>query len=83
MFTTVDAISEGASYDLIVIGSGAAGMSAALFAAIEGRKVLRRRAHRICRRHQRAVGGVRLDAELTPFQKRQSRRQPREGSPVP
>jgi succinate dehydrogenase/fumarate reductase flavoprotein subunit len=28
------------SYDLIVIGSGAAGMAAALFAAIEGRKVL-------------------------------------------
>ena len=40
MFTTVDAISEGASYDLVVIGSGVAGMSAALFAAIEGRKVL-------------------------------------------
>lgn len=40
MFRTTDAISEGARYDIIVIGSGAAGMAAALFAAIEGRKVL-------------------------------------------
>src|SRR5580765_8602934 len=40
MFRTIDAISEGARYDIIVIGSGAAGMAAALFAAIEGRKVL-------------------------------------------
>src|SRR4051794_41728208 len=40
MFTTIDAIAEGASYDIVVIGSGVAGMSAALFAAIEGRKVL-------------------------------------------
>ena len=40
MFGTIGAISEGARYDIIVIGSGAAGMAAALFAAIEGRKVL-------------------------------------------
>lgn len=40
MFRSIDAISDGASYDFVVIGSGVAGMSAALFAAIEGRKVL-------------------------------------------
>lgn len=40
MFKTIDAISQNARYDVIVIGSGAAGMAAALFAAIEGRKVL-------------------------------------------
>lgn len=40
MFRTIDAISDGACYDVVVIGSGAAGMAAALFAAIEGRKVL-------------------------------------------
>ncbi len=40
MFRNIDAISESARYDIIVIGSGAAGMAAALFAAIEGRKVL-------------------------------------------
>ena len=38
MFTSIDAISE--RYDIIVVGSGAAGMAAALFAALEGRKVL-------------------------------------------
>jgi succinate dehydrogenase/fumarate reductase flavoprotein subunit len=40
MFRTIGATSEGARYDIIVFGSGAAGMAAALFAAIEGRKVL-------------------------------------------
>jgi len=40
MFRNIEAISDGARYDLVVIGSGAAGMAAALFAAIEGRKVL-------------------------------------------
>ncbi|KYG18945.1 FAD-binding dehydrogenase [Bradyrhizobium sp. AT1] len=40
MFRTIDAISNGGRYDVVVIGSGAAGMAAALFAAIEGRKVL-------------------------------------------
>src|SRR6478735_6324567 len=38
MFTSIDAISE--RYDIIVVGSGAAGMAAALFAALEGSKVL-------------------------------------------
>ncbi len=40
MITSLDAIAEGAAYDIVVIGSGAAGMSAALFAAIGGVKVL-------------------------------------------
>ncbi|WP_407192438.1 FAD-dependent oxidoreductase [Bradyrhizobium sp. STM 3566] len=40
MFRNINEISDGAPYDLVVIGSGAAGMAAALFAAIEGRKVL-------------------------------------------
>ena len=31
---------EGATYDIVVVGAGGAGMSAALFAAIEGKKVL-------------------------------------------
>ena len=38
MFTSIDAISE--RYDIIVVGSGAAGMATALFAALEGSKVL-------------------------------------------
>ncbi|WID96655.1 FAD-dependent oxidoreductase [Bosea vestrisii] len=40
MFTTLKALPEQAAYDLIVVGSGAAGLSAAVFAAIEGRSVL-------------------------------------------
>lgn len=40
MITSLDAIADGAAYDIVVIGSGAAGMSAALFAAIGGVKVL-------------------------------------------
>ena len=40
MLMTLDAIDDTARYDLVVAGSGAAGMAAALFAAIEGRTVL-------------------------------------------
>jgi succinate dehydrogenase/fumarate reductase flavoprotein subunit len=40
MFRTVDSIPEGATYDLVVIGAGAGGMSAALFGAIQSRRVL-------------------------------------------
>lgn len=40
MFRNIDAVPEDARYDFIVIGSGVAGMAAALFAAIEDRKVL-------------------------------------------
>jgi succinate dehydrogenase/fumarate reductase flavoprotein subunit len=40
MFRTLDSISDGASYDLVVIGAGAGGMAAALFAALQNRKVL-------------------------------------------
>jgi len=40
MLTRFDDVADGAGYDLIVVGSGAAGMAAALFAAIEGGKVL-------------------------------------------
>jgi succinate dehydrogenase/fumarate reductase flavoprotein subunit len=40
MFRTIDSIPEGATYDLVVVGAGAGGMSAALFAAIQSRKVL-------------------------------------------
>ena len=40
MFRTIDSIAERARYDLVVIGAGAGGMSAALFAAIRNRKVL-------------------------------------------
>src|ERR1700687_609687 len=40
MFRTIDSIPEGSTYDLVVIGAGAGGMSAALFAAIQNRRVL-------------------------------------------
>lgn len=40
MFRTLDQIADQTSYDVIVIGAGGAGMAAALFAAIEGKRVL-------------------------------------------
>src|SRR4051794_30781257 len=40
MFRTLDEISDRTGYDLVVIGAGAAGMAAALFAALRKRKVL-------------------------------------------
>ena len=40
MFRSIDSVPEGATYDLVVVGAGAGGMSAALFAAIQSRKVL-------------------------------------------
>lgn len=40
MITTLDALPSGETFDLAIVGSGAGGMSAALFAAIAGLKVL-------------------------------------------
>jgi len=40
MFKTLDSIPDGAGYDLVVIGAGAGGMAAALFAALQNGKVL-------------------------------------------
>lgn len=40
MFTTLKALGEAPEFDLVVVGSGAAGLSAAVFAAIEGCSVL-------------------------------------------
>ncbi|HEV2510713.1 FAD-dependent oxidoreductase [Bosea sp. (in: a-proteobacteria)] len=40
MFTTLAALPAQTSYDVIIAGSGAAGLAAAVFAAIEGRSVL-------------------------------------------
>jgi succinate dehydrogenase/fumarate reductase flavoprotein subunit len=40
MFIALDTVPDQSRYDIVVIGAGAAGMSAALFAAIENRKVL-------------------------------------------
>jgi succinate dehydrogenase/fumarate reductase flavoprotein subunit len=40
MFITLDSVPDQSRYDVVVIGAGAAGMSAALFAAIENSKVL-------------------------------------------
>ena len=40
MFISLDSLSDDARYDLIVIGAGAGGMAAALFAAVEDQKVL-------------------------------------------
>ena len=40
MFTGLDAIPDSSTYDLIVVGAGAGGMAAALFAAIKNQKVL-------------------------------------------
>src|SRR3954467_14200077 len=40
MFKTLDSIPDGVTYDLVVIGAGAGGMAAALFGALQNRKVL-------------------------------------------
>ena len=40
MFQRLDALQNDATYDVIVIGAGAGGMAAALFAAIKNQKVL-------------------------------------------
>lgn len=40
MFRTLDAIAADATYDVIVVGAGGGGLAAAVFAAIEGKKVL-------------------------------------------
>jgi succinate dehydrogenase/fumarate reductase flavoprotein subunit len=40
MFIALDTVPDQTQYDIVVIGAGAAGMSAALFAAIENKKVL-------------------------------------------
>lgn len=40
MFRTIDSIADGATYDLVVVGAGAGGMAAALFAAIQRGRVL-------------------------------------------
>ena len=40
MIRPLGEIAEGADYDIVVAGAGAAGMAAALYAAIEGKKVL-------------------------------------------
>jgi glycine/D-amino acid oxidase-like deaminating enzyme len=40
MFRTIDSIPESATYDLVIIGAGAGGMSAALFGAIQSRRIL-------------------------------------------
>ena len=40
MFITLDSVPDQSRYDVVVIGAGAAGMAAALFAAIENKKVL-------------------------------------------
>jgi succinate dehydrogenase/fumarate reductase flavoprotein subunit len=40
MIRPLDSLADGASYDIVVVGAGGAGMAAALFAAIEGRRVL-------------------------------------------
>jgi succinate dehydrogenase/fumarate reductase flavoprotein subunit len=40
MTLTLEQVPEGAAYDLLVVGAGGAGMSAALFAALEGLRVL-------------------------------------------
>lgn len=40
MNTDLNALKDGESYDVVVVGAGGAGMSAALFAAIDGARVL-------------------------------------------
>ena len=40
MLTAIDRIAEGETYDVVVLGAGGAGMSAALYAAIDGARVL-------------------------------------------
>jgi succinate dehydrogenase/fumarate reductase flavoprotein subunit len=40
MFVTLDSLPDQSRYDIVVVGAGAAGMAAALFAAIDNRQVL-------------------------------------------
>jgi succinate dehydrogenase/fumarate reductase flavoprotein subunit len=40
MIKSLEALSDNAAYDLVVVGAGAGGMAAAIFAAIAGKKVL-------------------------------------------
>jgi succinate dehydrogenase/fumarate reductase flavoprotein subunit len=40
MFTTLEAIADDSEFDVVVLGAGAAGLAAALFAALKVRKVL-------------------------------------------
>lgn len=40
MIKAIDTFADGADYDIVVVGAGAAGMAAALFGAIEGQRVL-------------------------------------------
>lgn len=40
MFRDLTSLAEGAGYDIVVVGAGAGGMAAAVFAATAGRSVL-------------------------------------------
>ena len=80
MFISLDCVPDQSRYDIVVIGAGAAGMSAALFAAIENKKVL-------LVEHTEYVGGTSALSAATIWipnshhaPTRRERRQPREAT---
>ena len=72
-------IADGATFDVAVLGAGAGGMAAAVFAALDGPARAPRRAHRVPRRHLGALGCDDLGARHPARRHRRRRRQPREG----
>ena len=63
MLLTLSQIPEGASFDVVVVGAGGAGMVAALLAATKGMKVLLDRAYEVRRWYNGLFGRKRVDPQ--------------------
>ena len=81
---TLDRIADGAAYDVVVVGAGGAGMAAALFAALEGQRVLLVERTEAARRHHRPVRRHHLDPRLAARgERRRGRGHAGEGGGIP